>query len=962
MASNLTNSFTKKLRESTLAARLRKQAEKVMAAQKLVENFRFSDLSKTMTFSHSNIFNDSADSHHAESLSDISELDDSNHSESVGLKTSSVSSESGSSSNSSVPSEQCMGDDEDRQQEAMVQLALEEKRLQIRESEIKLRKEQTAKDEAEVRRHEEQEKEIEDTLENLHTSLKVHAVMEHREHEDSVREEDEVFNATAKVTEITPDEVEEQADGNIVKTTPEKVEKQADESIVKCLKEEKRREDIIRDLQNTLAEEQKALEWSKRKTREEQEKLMETIPQKVAENREAQLKQAERKEEERRKQLEELQRRKKEQQKKKKAEDKYLKEFEKKDAEARARAREKEKTEERKQHIQFVRKFQTGQTDLTGGATATQKEPDNKQIEEDAEIARRLHEEESLDRERQESWAAIHKLQEEQERRCRALEAEEESLRLEDQMRKVQQMKKDNDERESRLKKMLEDEEDVEEVGIHSPPSTGGAADYFQTPAFNPKRRSTMLGARRSNAVGFPDTECKDLPSLHAEGGTFNIPAKGGRGRTGASSELPDLEARRREFERTVMEAGGVTLKEQELLEMEAAEDMSSSVNPSCVSFTVSRSKEEIPTFSGDIIDYQDWKTLFESYMTPFPKPEHLSTLKKKLGKQEVLIAGCTGLTESALKRAWTILDATFGSADRVKTILLTQIEELVSVPYTNNTMFISTVRQVRDKFDRLLRVDRLSIVGVNNHILGLFLRAMPSWLFRKASKIKREEPNEWNFNSVLKLAEKSVLEIEDQNWLLKGPGSLRYQVVPSKPKVKELHCLTADGQDSDYIVEGYEEEVEGEEFLETATHQLYGAARGRSRGGGSSKGAGSQGAGRGAGRGAGSPAGSQDSQGRGRLSRTDMRNPYAKCMVCDCEDHLTVECPISPGMDPGQLKALTEARKICVLCGRPGHRSLFCPFHTVRMDNTGDSLTCKSEACSATPHSKVFCTINRKT
>ena len=718
--------------------------------------------------------------------------------------------------------------------------------------------------------------------------------------------------------------------------------------------EEQRREAFIRRLQETLAEEQKALAWSKEKTREDQQRRIEGIPQKMVENREAQLKEAERKEEERKKQLEDLQRQKKEQQKKKKAESKYLKEFEKKDAESRARAWEKEQGQERNQHLQFVKDLQTGRTDLTGGATSALKAANKTQLEEDAEIAKRLQEEESLDRERYDAWNRIDKLQKEQEKRCRELEAEEEKWRFEEQMRKVEQMKKDNDERESRFRKMLEDEDGggiEEDHYVQSPLST--EADYFQTPAFNPQRRSTLLR--------FADGPSEEQQTHRAAGGTFNVSRRRGRGKAGVTSETSDFRARRREFERTVMEAGGVTLEEQERLEMEAAEDRSSSVNPSSVSFTVSRSKEEIPAFSGDIIDYQDWKTLFESYMTPFPKPEHLSTLKNKLGKQEALIAGCTGLTESALNRAWTILDATFGSTDRVKTILLTQIEELVAVPYTNNAMFISMVRQLRDKFDRLLRVDGLSVVGVNNYILGMFLRAMPSWLFRKASKIKREDPREWNFNSVLKLVEKSVLEIEDQNWLLKGPGSLKYQGGPGRHRGRDLHSLITKDQEEDCEEEDYEDEYEDEEVSDVATHQLHGADRGRGRDRGFSNSTGGRGISRGAGRGAGRPPASQDSQVRGKFSRSDMRNPYAKCMVCDCEDHLTVECPITPTLDPDKLKALTETRKICVLCGRPGHRSFFCPYHTVCMASVSDSIACKSEGCSSTPHTKVLCTINKK-
>lgn len=974
---NFMNSFSNRLRESTLASRIRQQAaQKINAAQKAVtENLNFSELSKTITFSHSNIFDDSSASHlspiktargsdqHKTILNDSSSSEDESGSD-HSLDTSSGTGNPGLKLGSSVQADVHLDTELYKQQEARDRLEVEGRKLKIREEEMKLRKEQAAKDEAEVVRHQEQEEDMDNTLQNLQDKLNirtdhVNRIQTEQQTDEAAtkREEDKGIVVTAGNAEETMSVEIEEVD--LAQEEEDEEQEQADEGIPECLEEEKRREAIIRQLQKTLAEEQRSLDWSREKTRKEQQKLIENIPQKMVVNREAKLKEAEKKEEERKKQLEDIQHRNKEQQRKKKAESKYIKEFETKDAEARARAREKEQGQERLQHLQFVKNLQTRKASLTGGTNLVPKAANKKKIEEDAEIAKRLQEEESLDRTRYDTWNTIRKLQEEQEKRHKDLEAEEERWRLEDQIRKVEQMKKDNDEKESRLRKMFGEEAGggiEEDDYVQSSPSTGGLVDYFQTPAFNPKRRSTLL----SLAGESPNNQSDDRPTLRAAGGTFNVPKRRGRGQAGSTSETSDSRAQRREFERTVMEAGGVTLDEQERLEMEAAEDMSSSVNPSSVSFTVSRSKEEIPTFSGDIIDYRDWKTLFESYMTPFPKPEHLSTLKNKLGKQEALIAGCTGLTVSALNRAWAILDATFGSTDRVKTILLTQIEELVTVPYTNNAMFISMVRQVRDKFDRLLRVDGLSIVGVNNYILGMFLRAMPSWLFRKASKIKREDPREWNFNSVLKLAEKSVLEIEDQNWLLKGPGSLKYQGGPGRHRGRDIHTLTTEGQEDNYEKEDYSDDYESEEVSDTATHQLHGTHRGRGSDRGFSNSAGGRGISRGAGRGAGRLSASQDSQGRGRLSRSDMKNPYAKCMVCDCEDHLTVECPVTPTMDPGKLKALTEARKICVLCGRPGHRSLFCPYHTVRMASVSDSIACKSEGCSPTPHTKVFCNINK--
>ena len=310
--------------------------------------------------------------------------------------------------------------------------------------------------------------------------------------------------------------------------------------------------------------------------------------------------------------------------------------------------------------------------------------------------------------------------------------------------------------------------------------------------------------------------------------------------------------------------------------------------NSSNVTFTIARTKSEICNFSGDVVDYAEWKDMFQSYMDHYPTAEHLDTLKEKLGKCSSVIAGCSGHSDAALIKAWNDLDAHFMRLDRVSSALLTQIDELVSTPYTNDTDFILTVKRLRDRVNRLIRADKLAMMGLNSNTLKVFANHTPDWIFKRLNKLYFSEPHKWNFMTVLKLVEGYAAEIESQSFLRE----------PSGPK----------------------ESVQNPMSLEAEINHL-------------------------------------SSDLKGKSPRPDMTNPWAKCMLCDCENHLTIKCTVTRTAD--KLKALSWSHKICELCGRPGHRSVHCPILTLGLECP---TMCKSEECNPDkPHSKVFCLLNKK-
>ena len=428
-------------------------------------------------------------------------------------------------------------------------------------------------------------------------------------------------------------------------------------------------------------------------------------------------------------------------------------------------------------------------------------------------------------------------------------------------------------------------------------------------------------------------------PGLKGDNGTSMVPSRGDLTEV-TPGECETKTLIRSEFEKTALIQGGVTEEEQERYVLEDLEEQEVTANTSAVSFVINRSKDDVPVFSGNIADYKDWRLSFQSYMAHFPKYEHLETLKNKLGPSKRLISGCSGITESALSRAWDILDSELCDKEILKRELLAQLRRLLSVPYTTNTNFVDTIRHVRDRFDRLLRVDGTCVFSANNDYLEMLLKSMPRWLATKLINKYQDGKIDWTFNTILKKAEEALVGIRLQDFYLKDSG---------RGGASNINALSVENTYCDSKEFDYPKDVNA-----AGTSNTF---QGGSQFGGRGSGRGVRG--RGFVQGNRTSEISQNSRSRGHKQRPDMTNAWAQCMVCDVNDHKTVDCKVAPAMEPGKLKALTELRKICLLCGRPNHLAKHCPLFTVAQDSR---LLCKDSGCASDPHAKVFCGVAKKT
>ena len=579
-----------------------------------------------------------------------------------------------------------------------------------------------------------------------------------------------------------------------------------------------------------------------------------------------------------------------------------------------------------------------------------------------------------------------------QEQAMIAQEREESLASLQEEERKANEKEERLQRRKAEYEERRLKEAEVVSTGLEDPTDDTRGYD------FNPGLRSTPYPRQSAMA--------NSRPNSRGDGVTFNV--------QGATVPSASRESKtfRSEFEKTLLTEGGVTEEEQRVYDEVESEEQELPVDNSTITFHVAVSKDDVPMFSGNIIDYKDWRLSFQSIMQKFPTSQHMDVLRKKLGGSESLILGCSGKTTYQLNRAWDILNEEFGDQEKLRRELKTHLRRLL-IPYTgSNSQFVNTIRQVRDRFDRLLRVDGCSVVSANKDYIDELFGCMPKWMSNKiiAHSCKPENIKKpVLFNDVLKSAEAHIKTMKRQELYLgnqktwfpsrgrgaghQGRGRGRYE---------NINSLSGEGYD-----DFQETEDQGhweQEQTDAAINSLHGG-RGSSRGGrgrgfvhrgrgveqnvnslsGVNSYDGFQGiedqgnweqesadvavnslhGGRGYGRGVRGRGGGFVQRARGseahqnmgsfarKTQRPGMKNAWAMCMICDKEDHRTIDCEVVMAMEPVQLKALVNSRRICVLCGRPDHLSKYCSLHLVMSDVPHK---CKKPECSSVPHAKGFC------
>lgn len=520
--------------------------------------------------------------------------------------------------------------------------------------------------------------------------------------------------------------------------------------------------------------------------------------------------------------------------------------------------------------------------------------------------------------------------------RIEQLGLEELSLRKEEEERekeaKVYKLRREVKMREDRLRN-LRDRLDAANLDCFLRTSDGydDSLEYETTVGFRPERGSTP----------FPDAlrhqpRSLNLPSEYND--TYSVAPRN------KSKRLPSAATDVSDFEKTAAMLGGLTEEDYKRISSVGKNSSQSVLNSSTTSFVITRSKSDVSSFSGDIVDYPDFKSSFDSYMSQFPRAEHIDTLKSKLGKHSNLLVGCSGGTDRDLDKAWRILDSHFNDKLKLRKELISQIQTFLMQHHTKTDAIEAMLMQVRDRFERLVRVDPTAAIVINEYKDDL-LRALPLWLGRKFLNRDDDPKDEFklSFPSILKAAEEAIPQIRRQEFHLGSaskPDRGNKAVVTALPAEQELD------QDSQG---GEEDEIDAD------LNAMQGQSKGfnQNRRGNSSERGFYRGQGRGRGYGSFNNRLPQNKT-RSQIRRPDMAYPDAQCMICDVNDHITVECQLIPNVEPKKLKEMVDSRSICVFCGRPDHRVKSCAMFMVTPKNP---LACLDKECGPNfPHAKAFC------
>ena len=359
------------------------------------------------------------------------------------------------------------------------------------------------------------------------------------------------------------------------------------------------------------------------------------------------------------------------------------------------------------------------------------------------------------------------------------------------------------------------------------------------------------------------------------------------------------------------LESQGLSMEEQARYAARAAAKTTQQVSREVkVVYSIARSREDVPCFSGDIVYYKDWKLSFQMSVSMFPQLEHMEILREKLGVHKSIVLQCIGSSSGDMEQAWELLDKEYSRPRRVEAILLADLTRLVSTPCREESQFPAIVMRVRERFDRLVSNRKMGIFCLDT-ILCTWVDNMPDSVSRCAIKIMVEREDDWNFPTILVMAEKRVERIEARVWCRES-ADIQRKSVGIQPVSTDSHSsIAAEISDEKNIREaqtpvGFGYVTKSHEHLTTDSVMV-------------------------------------DSE--------------AKCQLCISSSHLTVDCKVCRSED--ELRTLVTRKRICQLCGLSGHKSFRCPCFTVHKNH---SLACTSVICdSRNPHSSVFCALNKK-
>jgi hypothetical protein len=434
--------------------------------------------------------------------------------------------------------------------------------------------------------------------------------------------------------------------------------------------------------------------------------------------------------------------------------------------------------------------------------------------------------------------------------------------------------------------------------------------------------------------LSFKQPPAQHFPELSDSDGS--LPEVGGE--QGEQESFSDLQ-------RTMLQSVGVPREDLDsYAQMSLGPDLDVTRIPSLPSTQIlmTQSASDLPTFSGSIEEYREFKQDFLSLLSSFPESDRLRLLKKCLdANSKQAIAICQGAGAHAFAKAFAILDEKYDRPDLVKQILLQQITGLTSTRCAfDELQFAQVVRDMRERYDRLLMISPLSAMTFESAVYT-WMGNMPSSVYNKLSKLMCFYPKQCTFQRALVEAERHVKhkECERRSPVERPSGENSSR----KSASKRINTLGASKDQNGYSPPSESSDSPAQELEEQSDVSDQGRVE-KSVNASNYKQAPK-----------GSAYGNVSSNAASNSSA--YKRKFHKCNLCDTDDHYTIDCKVK--FSNKQLQQLVKGRRICWVCGDSGHWPDRCRVYHI----AGSNALCQKPECGTQLHAKSgrFCALCKK-
>ena len=371
--------------------------------------------------------------------------------------------------------------------------------------------------------------------------------------------------------------------------------------------------------------------------------------------------------------------------------------------------------------------------------------------------------------------------------------------------------------------------------------------------------------------------------------------------------------------------------------------------------FVVNLSSSDISIFSGNLEDYEEFKSSFLAYAQSIPPEQRLMLLKLKLsGQAKNLVSECIGVNNGSFVRAFEILDKRYHRPELLIQKLVAQVEDCLdrSCKYSDSK-FASMISNIRRCYQRIFLINPRKVWTLDG-LLTKFSNCMPVSCLNNVTKMVKNNLSDHTFSKVLQVCEDYVEFKELQN--ITTGGTVDHPTVSRSdrskspnhrhPGFKSRHYDRKDSS-THALSETSETPTDNSSFDETIAaasllkSHLSLKTKGKPEADGSR------------GRSLSRSNGNRSRSGSAFRQKSPFRETFT-CNLCNSNDHVISQCT----GEFDNLADIVYERKLCRLCVSTGHISTKCPILLLCPDIP---IRCKNTECQDIPHCKKLCKIMKK-